>query len=299
MQTCDDPQLFQVAFETAGTGMGLAALDGRFLRVNAALCRIAARTEEELVAMTLPELNQPEDRSSDDRSLKEVTDGEAGSRHERRWLRPDGSTVWVELHGSALRDSEGRPRYLLWQVADITARRQTEERLRHLADHDALTGLFNRRRFEEEAERYMAQARRYGMPGALLLIDVDGLKAINDSGGHRAGDAVLVAVAGALGRRLRQSDVLARFGGDEFAVLLPHASAADAARVGVALAATVRETVATPAGPVTISVGVSALGNGLASVYGALGRADASMYRSKSRGGDGLDPRLVEASGAA
>ena len=110
---------------------------------------------------------------------------------------------------------------------------------------------------------------------------------------------MLVAVAGALGRRLRQSDVLARFGGDEFAVLLPHASAADAARVGVALAGTVRETVATPAGPVTISVGVSALGNGLASVYGALGRADASMYRSKARGGDGLDPRLTEASGAA
>jgi diguanylate cyclase len=137
------------------------------------------------------------------------------------------------------------------------------------------------------------------MPGALLLIDVDGLKAINDSGGHRSGDAVLVAVAGALGRRLRQSDVLARFGGDEFAVLLPHASAADAAKVGVALAAMVRETVASPAGPVTISVGVSALGNGLASVYGALGRADASMYRSKARGGDGLDPRLAEASGAA
>jgi diguanylate cyclase (GGDEF)-like protein/PAS domain S-box-containing protein len=298
MQPSDDPQLFRAAFETAGTGMGLAALDGRFLRVNAALCRIAARTEEELVAMTLAELNHPEERSSDDRSLKEVTEGEAGS-HQRRWLRPDGSTVWVELHGSALRDSEGRPRYLLWHVADITARRQTEERLRHLADHDGLTGLFNRRRFEEEVERYTAQARRYGMPGALLLIDVDGLKVINDSGGHRSGDAVLVAVAGALGRRLRQSDVLARFGGDEFAVMLPHASAADAARVGVALAATVRETVATPAGPVTISVGVSALGNGLASVYGALGRADASMYRSKARGGDGLDPRVAEASGAA
>jgi diguanylate cyclase (GGDEF)-like protein/PAS domain S-box-containing protein len=299
MQPSDDPHLFRAAFDTAGTGLGLAALDGRFLRVNAALCRIAARTEKELLAMTLPELTHRDDRSSDDRLLENVGEGEAGAPRERRWLRPDGSTVWVEVHASAVRDREGRPVYLLWQVADISARRLMEERLRHLADHDGLTGLFNRRRFEEEVERHITQARRYGMPGALFLIDVDGLKAINDSRGHKSGDAVLVAVAGALRRRLRQSDVIARFGGDEFAVLLPHASAADAATVGAALAAIVREEVATPTGPVTVSVGVGELGNELASADEALARADASMYRAKARGGDGLDPGAGEASGAA
>jgi diguanylate cyclase (GGDEF)-like protein/PAS domain S-box-containing protein len=291
MHPPDDPYLFRAVFETAGIGMALAALDGRLLRVNAALCRIAGRAEHELLEMTLQELNHPDDRPSDE--------GEATSPDERRWLRPDGSTVWVEVHSSAVRHGERRPLYLLCQVADITERRRTEKRLRHLADHDALTGLFNRRRFEEEVERHMAQALRYGTPGALLLMDVDGLKAVNDNLGHRSGDAVLVAVARALRRRLRQSDVISRFGGDEFAVLLSHASAADAATVGRALAETVREQVATPAGPVTISVGVSALGTGLASVYGALGRADASMYRSKARGGDGLDPLAAETSGAA
>ena len=92
MQPSDDPQLFRAAFETAGTGMGLAALDGRLVRVNAALCRIAARTEEELLAMMLPELNHPEDRSPGDRSLKEITEAEAGWHHERRWLRPDATS---------------------------------------------------------------------------------------------------------------------------------------------------------------------------------------------------------------
>ena len=100
-------------------------------------------------------------------------------------------------------------------------------------------------------------------------------------------------------RRLRQSDVVARFGGDEFAVLLPHASAIDAATVGEDLAAGVRTGVRSPAGPVTISVGVGELSARVRSVDDALSLADASMYRSKVRGGDGLAPGAAEESGAA
>jgi diguanylate cyclase (GGDEF)-like protein len=137
------------------------------------------------------------------------------------------------------------------------------------------------------------------MEGSVLLIDVDHLKAINDSGGHRAGDAVLIAVAEVLRQRLRQSDVVARFGGDEFAVLLPHADASDAATVAAALAAGVRADVRTPAGPVTISVGVGELRPGLRSADEALSAADAAMYRSKVRGGDGVAPGAAEESGAA
>jgi diguanylate cyclase (GGDEF)-like protein/PAS domain S-box-containing protein len=295
----DDPEIFRAVFETAGTGMALAAPDGRFLRVNRALCRIAARSEEELLATTLSEITHPDDRLLDERALSRLQHGDAAGQPERRWLRPDGSTVWVEVQASRVDDEAGGPAYLLWQVTDVTERRLMEQRLRHLADHDALTGLFNRRRFEEELERHVAHARRYRMEGAVLLMDVDGLKAINDSGGHRAGDAVLIAVADVLRNRLRQSDVTARFGGDEFAVLLPHASAADAATVGAALAAAVRADVRTPAGPVTISVGVGELRPGLRSGDDPLSLADASMYRAKVRGGDGLAPGPAEASGAA
>jgi diguanylate cyclase (GGDEF)-like protein/PAS domain S-box-containing protein len=295
----DDPEIFRAVFETAGTGMALATLDGRFLRVNAALCRIADRTEEELVATTLVEITHPDDRPLDERSLYRFGNGDSGAHVERRWLRPDGSTVWVEVQATTVHEESDGPTYLLWQVTDVTQRRQMEQRLRHLADHDGLTGLFNRRRFEEELERHVSHSRRYGMEGAILLIDVDELKAINDSGGHRAGDAVLIAVADVLRQRLRQSDVIARFGGDEFAVLLPHASAIDAATVGEDLAAGVRTGVRSPDGPVTISVGVGKLSARVRSVDDALSLADASMYRSKVRGGDGLAPGATEASGAA
>jgi diguanylate cyclase (GGDEF)-like protein/PAS domain S-box-containing protein len=294
----DDPEIFRAVFQTAGTGMALAALDGRFLRVNPALCVIAARTEDELLATTLAEITHPDDRPLDERTLYRFRSGDSAPHAERRWLRPDGSTVWVEVQASAVRDETDAPAYLLWQVTDVTERRQMEQRLRHLADHDGLTGLFNRRRFEEELERHVSHARRYGMEGALLLIDIDELKAINDNGGHRAGDAVLIAVAGVLRSRLRGSDVVARFGGDEFAVLLPHATARDAATVGEDLAAGVRGEVRTPAGPVTISVGVGELTRGVGNADEALSRADASMYRAKVRGGDGLGPGAEE-SGAA
>jgi diguanylate cyclase (GGDEF)-like protein/PAS domain S-box-containing protein len=295
----DDPDLFRTAFETAGTGMALSALDGRLVRVNAALCQIAARSEGELVGRTLLDISHPEDRRARERSRGGAVEGDVGDPHERCWLRRDGSTVWVEVQASTLCDGVGRPQYLLWQVGDITARRENEERLRHMAEHDPLTGVFNRRRFEQELDRQISHARRYGMPAALLMIDVDGLKTINDSGGHKAGDAVLVEIGRVLTGRLRQSDVVARIGGDEFAVLLPHANPGDAATVGAALAAGVRGDVRTPAGPVTISVGVGELRPGLRSADEALSMADAAMYRSKVRGGDGLGPGKTEASGAA
>jgi diguanylate cyclase (GGDEF)-like protein/PAS domain S-box-containing protein len=291
----DDPEIFRAVFETAATGMALATPDGRFLRVNQALCRIAARSEEELLATTLPDISHPDDRLLEEHSLVRIRGGDTAAQAERRWLRPDGSIVWVELQASPVGMG---PDYTLWQVSDVTERRLMEQRLRHLADHDALTGLFNRRRFEEELERHVSHARRYRMEGAILIIDVDDLKTINDSGGHRAGDAVLIAVAEVLRQRLRQSDVVARFGGDEFAVLLPHANAGDAATVGAALAGGVRGDVRTPAGPVTISVGVGELRPGLRSADEALSMADAAMYRSKVRGGDGLGPGTTETSGA-
>ena len=274
--------------------MALSALDGRIVRVNAALCRIAARSEGELVGRTLLDISHPDDRRAQELGGVE---GDLGDPRERCWLRPDGSTIWVEVQASTLCDGVGRPQYLLWQVGDITARRENEERLRHMAEHDPLTGLFNRRRFEQELDRQISHARRYGIRAALLMIDVDGLKAINDSGGHKAGDAALAEVGRALTGRLRQSDIVARFGGDEFAVLLPHTTGAAAAHVARALAELVRAGVATSAGPVTVSVGVAELESGLTSAEQALSMADASMYRAKARGGDRHDSGS-EANGA-
>ena len=116
--------------------------------------------------------------------------------------------------------------YVIATGIDTAERARIERRLRDLVGRDALTGLIDRRRFEEELERHVAHGRRYGMTGALIVLDLNDFKAINEHHGHRAGDSVLVGVAEALTNRLRDTDLLARIGGDQFGVLLPQRQAA-------------------------------------------------------------------------
>jgi diguanylate cyclase (GGDEF)-like protein len=126
------------------------------------------------------------------------------------------------------------------QVQDITERKRFEGQLQYLADHDALTGLFNRRRFEEELDQAVALARRYKRPGALLVIDLDNFKYVNDTYGHAVGDELIGRVAAALRERVRETDVLGRLGGDEFALVLPEVGANDARLVAQELVLALR-----------------------------------------------------------
>ena len=165
--------------------------------------------------------------------------GESPVRIEFHWRTRDGELRLIEWSNTALTDADGEVTHVVGTGIDVTETREwaaertaVEERLRHIADHDALTGLFNRRRFEQELDRHIAHGRRYGMDGALLVIDLDRFKRVNDGHGHRAGDRVLAEVASVLRKRLRESDILARFGGDEFAVLMPHGGAAGGRRAG-------------------------------------------------------------------
>ena len=113
---------------------------------------------------------------------------------------------------------------------DVTHQRQMKEQLRHQADHDSLTGLHNRRRFGEEVSGQISYAQRYSRPGVLLMMDLDSFKFVNDSYGHPVGDKVLCDVAAILAATVRETDVVARIGGDEFAVLLREATEAEAPR---------------------------------------------------------------------
>ncbi|MFL5866467.1 MAG: putative bifunctional diguanylate cyclase/phosphodiesterase [Thermoleophilaceae bacterium] len=172
-------------------------------------------------------------------------------------------------------------------------RRGSEERLQHMADHDPLTGLLNRRRLEEELERHASQVRRYGREGALLVLDIDHFKHVNDALGHRAGDELISSVATVLRERLRASDILARLGGDEFALLLPKAGAREAQKVAEDLLAAVRKhSVLVDGGDrrtVTASVGVALFEDeGGAAGDDVLVRADLAMYDAKEAGRDGL-----------
>jgi diguanylate cyclase (GGDEF)-like protein/PAS domain S-box-containing protein len=210
--------------------------------------------------------------------------GESPVLVEVHWRTRSGELRLISWSNTALTDPDGRVTHIVGTGIDVTETRGLEDRLRHLADHDALTGLINRRRFEEDLERHLLVGRRYGMTGALLVLDLDGFKAVNDTHGHRAGDHVLCAVADALRRRLRESDVVARVGGDEFAVLLPRATAEEAERVCEALERGIPEEVVAAPGAhrIAVSVGFAAFVEGVSSIDEILTAADASMYAVKA-----------------
>jgi diguanylate cyclase (GGDEF)-like protein len=169
-----------------------------------------------------------------------------------------------------------------------------EERIRLLqreADEDALTGLKNRRRFEEEVQAAMARGRRDRTTGALLMLDLDRFKRVNDSRGHPAGDRLIEGIAEILRRRTREADLLARLGGDEFAVLLPNSRPEEANLVAEVIVAAVRNFRTEEDGfkPITCSVGVAIFGEDpLMSYATLLSEADTAMYAAKDVGGDGF-----------
>jgi diguanylate cyclase (GGDEF)-like protein/PAS domain S-box-containing protein len=281
-------QRFEVAFDRAPIGMFLAQPDGRFARVNAALCRITGATREELLAAAPLAMVHPEDVASVAETLGRVAAGDVAMDHRLR--HRDGHDVWVAASATLIRDADGEPLHVLGQMRDVTERHEHEDRLRHLADHDPLTGLLNRRGFEQALDAHVSRTRRYGPAGALMVVDLDGFKPINDTLGHAAGDALIVRCAAALRERLRETDVLARLGGDEFAVLLPVEDDARAAIVAAALVAAVREAAAGfgdgQVADVTASVGVAVVDADTVTGDELLVHADLAMYEAKAAGRD-------------
>jgi diguanylate cyclase (GGDEF)-like protein len=165
---------------------------------------------------------------------------------------------------------------------DAAERERVEERLQELVGRDPLTGVLNRRSFEAELGRHMAHGRRYGMTGALIVLDVNGFRSINEEHGIRAGDRVLVEVASTLANRLRDTDVLGRIGGDQFGVLLPRARPPEAERVSQALEDAIAEEVRMGGRRVEASVGFAPFAQTMGSVEEVQLAADAAMYAVKA-----------------
>jgi diguanylate cyclase (GGDEF)-like protein/PAS domain S-box-containing protein len=209
--------------------------------------------------------------------------------YEIRMKRGDGGIGLAAVTAHVRRDAGGAIIAFEGALRDVSERKRLESQLVQLANHDPLTGLFNRRRFDEELERYVSEAQRYNLHGVLLFMDLDTFKDVNDSRGHHAGDELLSALARLLRRRLRATDVAARLGGDEFAILLPHMDTEQAQVVAADLLDAIRNRTFVVGGSplrITASIGMAVFPEQAVSAGEYLSRADLAMYRAKDEGRD-------------
>jgi diguanylate cyclase (GGDEF)-like protein/PAS domain S-box-containing protein len=281
---------FRRAFEDAPIGMALLGLDGRWLRANRVMCDLTGYPAEQLLTLTRGDIVHPADREASSAEVQQVLSGELSvSQSERRYVRGGGEVIWVQLSVSLVCDAENRPLYLIEHAQDITDRRRVAQHLSHLADHDPNTGLYNRRRFESELDHVVSACQGESAQAALMLVDLDDFKHINDTLGHAAGDELLVRVAHALRGQLRKSDVLARLGGDEFAVILPDVDLQDARDIAESLLAVILRDCVVPGSSGAIRVSCTI---GIAMIDPLRSRsaeqllidADLAMYAGKGAG---------------
>lgn len=277
---------FREAFRASPVGIGLAHLDGTLTWVNDALAELTGIPVDELQGTKFQDLSSAEQFAADVADTQRLLSGEiAAFRREMRYDHPDGRTVWGLLHVSLVRDGDGKPAELLGQVEDITDRVQREQELHHDAEHDALTGLWNRVGLRKELEEAWTE-RDPVRPLALLFGDLDGFKSVNDQHGHGAGDELLTMVALRLRGALRAGDSIARWGGDEFVVLCPTTAGDDDARsVAERLRAAVAEPFRITAGAVHVGISIGvAVDADHPSPERLLEDADVAAYRAKLEG---------------
>jgi diguanylate cyclase (GGDEF)-like protein/PAS domain S-box-containing protein len=279
------------AFSNAPMGIGLTTPAGILVDANPALCTMLGRTAEELHGHSVLQLVHPEGVAAASEAHRAI--GAAGSRpmrHETRLIRADGTEVPVQVTASRVEETaDGQAAHLVMIVEDITERKELEAQLVHRSLHDPLTGLPNRLLFQDRLWHALERGHRERTPTCVLIMDLDGFKAINDRLGHPMGDLVLVAFAGRLRSVLRASDTAARLGGDEFSIVCENSEPSDAEVLADRLRAAVTEPLSLSG--TTVSVGIS-IGIGSApggeepgEVYERVVReADDAMYANKARG---------------
>jgi diguanylate cyclase (GGDEF)-like protein/PAS domain S-box-containing protein len=286
---------FRGAFEYATVGMSLATPDGRFLRVNRAFCDMLGYSEEELLELSFRQVTHAADLETDVELRRQLLAGEIPAfQTEKRYVHKEGYDVWAILSVSLVHDADGQPLYVVGQAQDITDRKLLEQRLAHQAFHDALTGLPNRALFMDRLEHALNRAARQEETVAVLFLDLDGFKAVNDRLGHAAGDELLVQAGQRLHGWVRAADTVARLGGDEFTVLLERVRGQDeviqiAERIVGGMAEPFR--LGNLAVVVRTSVGVAfTAAQGFmpgtpAAPSDLLRNADVALYRAKAAGG--------------
>ena len=290
----DSEERFRIAFDNAPIGMGMLSFDPQvpvcYLRANAAFCQMLGRRTEGVVGRPLAELTHPDDVAPDLGRLADLHSG----RHptlsfEKRFLHADGHAVPVWVTTSVAYADDGSPLYLVSHYVDITEQRAQRAELERLALTDTLTGLANRALLQDRLAHALSRLARESTHHAVLLLDIDRFKVVNDSLGHQVGDALLVEVAQRLRQVVREGSTVARLGGDEFVVLLEDLSRPeDVHAVARRVLDEIRRPFTAPQQPVvvTASMGVAVVGEAGRGQDDVYREADLALYRAKDAGRD-------------
>jgi diguanylate cyclase (GGDEF)-like protein/PAS domain S-box-containing protein len=299
---------FRLLAELSADVICRVGIDGAFLYVSPSSLRVLGWKPEEMMKMPPFILVHPDDLSPLTSDVDRImAPGAAAPLTELRIRKRDGSYIWMEVSRRVVRDDSTEiPREVVLVMRDITERKKLDEKLNMLALTDSLTGLANRRAFDEALEREWRRTLREGSQMSLVLLDIDYFKELNDCYGHQVGDDCLRAVAAAIKGAVRASDIATRYGGDEIAVILPGADASGAREVARKVRAAVealhishgsREEAG---GWVTASVGVATAlarqGGTMQMPQSLLQAADNALYKAKHEGRNRVATALLVAS---
>jgi diguanylate cyclase (GGDEF)-like protein/PAS domain S-box-containing protein len=289
-------QHFRIAFDNAPIGMSMISLvpetAGMYLRANDAFCQMLGYHGDELVTLSMADLTHVDDVERDTEYFERILRGETRAvAFEKRFRASNGETVYAWLNSAVAQDPQGAPLYLISHAVDITERRKEQAELERLALTDTLTGLANRTLLNDRLDQALARLQRDSTCAALLLLDIDRFKLVNDSLGHQVGDALLVEVASRIEAVTRADATVARLGGDEFVVLTEGMrSPAEAHAVAVRLLDTLRQpyTLSPTAESIvaTVSIGISVAASADRSPTDLYREADLALYRAKDAGRD-------------
>ena len=280
---------FSSAIENSSQPFVALYPDGCIMQFNSAYVELTGYRPDELYRMTMMDLTPSEYHDYEEIRLEELRRTGRPHTYQKEYLRKDGTRVPLEVKVHLAADAQGRPEYYYAFVADITERKKMEAEISHMAHHDPLTGLPNRRLFMNVFSVEIAQARRNRKKLAILFLDLDRFKEINDTLGHEAGDGLLKSVAARLKTKTRQSDTIARIGGDEFSIILADIAHTEGiSHIARKILKSFREPfiVAGHELSVTTSMGISVYPDDDADMERLLRCADIAMYYAKRRGGD-------------
>lgn len=282
-------EMWNSIYASAPIGISMMDEEGRFVRVNKAFCEFFAYTETELLGreftITMPEAGREAQRGQYQRFIREGHE----PRAEHAVQTKTGATKHVLTDACRITGQNGRYHKVSF-IIDISERKHLEEEmqvknrlLQEASIRDGLTGVYNRRFLNERLPVMVSEMNRYKTTASLLMIDIDHFKQINDTLGHQAGDGVLLEVALQIKTGLRDTDVIMRYGGEEFVVLLPHTGLDAAQQLAERLRQDIQLGMTAYGVPATVSIGMAQLKTG-ETQHDWLRRADSALYLAKQQG---------------